>query len=84
MDGGFVDYFQLLFDQHQIIYAEGIAAETLFVDTRTSAALPDSVNGRLAAEGNGHDASGHLDFEVDEHLLKDLDAASLLRRASIS
>ncbi len=26
-DGGFVDYFQLLFDDHQIIFAEGIAAK---------------------------------------------------------
>lgn len=83
-DGGFVDYFQLLFDEHQIIYAEGIAAETLLVDTRTRAALPDAINGKLLAQADKHDARAHLDFEVEEGLLKDLDAASLLRRASTS
>lgn len=83
-DGGFVDYFQLLFDEHQIIYAEGIAAETLLVDTRTRAALPDAINGALLAQGDNHEARAHLDFEVEEGLLKDLDAASLLRRASTS
>ena len=45
-DGGFIDYYQLLFDRHQIIYAEGIAAETLLIDTRTCAALPEKITGQ--------------------------------------
>jgi hypothetical protein len=38
--GRFLDYFQILFDDHQIIDAEGIAAETLLVGARTRAACP--------------------------------------------
>ena len=39
--GGFVDYFQILFDRHHIIYAEGIAAESMLLDPRTRpACLP--------------------------------------------
>tara|TARA_B110000967_G_scaffold63843_1_gene65749 strand:+ start:73 stop:369 length:297 start_codon:yes stop_codon:yes gene_type:complete len=51
-DGGFVDYFQLLFDKHQIIYAEGIAAESLQIDPRTRAAVPEDVR---VASGNSTD-----------------------------
>jgi hypothetical protein len=39
-DGGFVEYFQLLFDQHEIIYAEGIAAESLYANVRVRPAIP--------------------------------------------
>ena len=81
-DGGFVDYYQLLFDRHQIIYAEGIAAETLLVDTRTRPALPDDLREALANSLTGHGAGAHLDFEVSEKLLDLPDAAAILRRAS--
>ncbi len=76
LDGGFVDYFQLLFDDHQIIFAEGIAAESLFADPRTRAALP----GEVAAATHGH--RRHLGYEVQENLLSQRDAVALLRRAS--
>ena len=80
-DGGFVDYFQLLFDDHQIIYAEGIAAESLLIDPRTRAAVPDDVR---AANGNrtDHAHRPHLDYEVQEKLLSQPDAVELLRKAS--
>ncbi|MGY3439573.1 MULTISPECIES: Hint domain-containing protein [unclassified Marinovum] len=80
--GGFVDYFQLLFDDHQIIYAEGIAAETLLVDTRTRAALPQALDEKLSQTLPSHDSRLRHDFELSESLARRPDAAELLRRAS--
>lgn len=77
-DGGFVEYFQILFDQHEIIYAEGIAAESLLVDTRVRPVIPDEVRLRLT-EGRESSTSG---FEIREGLLDASVAADLLRRAS--
>ena len=77
-EGGFVEYFQLLFDDHQIIYAEGIAAESLLIDPRTRPALPAD------AKVAGHGPRRHLGYEVQESLLSGADAVELLRRASSS
>ena len=81
-DGGFVDYFQLLFDEHQIIYAEGIAAETLLVDTRTRPVLPPELSQKLAQLLPDHAGRPHLQFEIGESLLTHPDMADLLKRAS--
>lgn len=78
-DGGFVDYFQLLFDAHQIIYAEGIAAESMQVDTRTGPAVPPEVVAQLKLAPDEKDLDG---LDVQEALLDRPDAAELLRRAS--
>lgn len=80
-EGGYVDYFQLLFDEHQIIYAEGIAAESLLIDPRTRASLPDHLRAEKSGRAN-HGHRAHLDYEVQEKLLKDPDAVNLLRKAS--
>lgn len=74
--GGFVDYYQLLFDDHQIIYAEGIAAESLLIDRRTRAAVPEDV----ALHEHGY--RPHHDYELAENLLPKSNAAEILRRAS--
>jgi len=81
-DGGFVDYFQILFDSHQIIYAEGIAAETLLIDPRTRPALPAELAAKLSETLKAHGQKPHLGYEVQESLLDRPDAAELLRRAS--
>lgn len=39
-EGGFVDYYSLVFDRHEIIFAEGIAAESLMVNEDTVRHLP--------------------------------------------
>lgn len=77
--GGHVDYVQLLFDRHQIIFAEGIAAETLLLDPRTRSALPAELLPGTAR----HDTPAHLQYEIGRALLDHPDAADLLRRASL-
>ncbi|WP_299612165.1 Hint domain-containing protein [uncultured Tateyamaria sp.] len=77
-DGGFVDYFELLFDTHQIIYAEGIAAESMLIDTRTKPVVPEDVSALLTQ----HTAAGLSGLDVTETLLDRPDAAEILRRAS--
>lgn len=77
-DGGFVDYFQLMFDEHEIIYAEGIAAESLLVDTRVRPVIPAELRGRLA--GGMEDLGGGI--ELEDGAMDASAAAELLRRAS--
>jgi len=75
--GGFVDYFQMLFDRHEIIYAEGIAAETLLVDDTTRAALPEDISRNLT-----RDAPRRV-MELREAQVDARVAADLFRQASV-
>jgi hypothetical protein len=79
---GFVDYFQLLFDSQQIIYAEGIAAESMLIDTRTKSVLPTDMSKELSGAIAGHSKPTHAGKDVNEKLLDRPDAAEILRRAS--
>lgn len=81
-EGGFVDYFQLLFDDHQIIYAEGIAAESMLVDSRTKSVLPTGLAEELSDALSGHSTRQHDGLDVQEKLLDRPDIAEILRRAS--
>ncbi|WP_323779029.1 Hint domain-containing protein [Leisingera sp.] len=87
LDGGFADYFQILFDHHHIIYAEGIAAESTFLDPVTRPVLPEdfwtarpgSPQGSLPAQ---HKSGAH-GLDVSRSLLDRPDAVGLLKRASL-
>ena len=41
--GGFVEYTQLVFDQHQILYAEGVPTESLHMSGQILQGLPEDV-----------------------------------------
>lgn len=77
-EGGFVDYFELVFDTHQIIYAEGIAAESMLIDPRTEPSVPEEMRALLV----GHSGSSFDGLDVTEALLDRPDIAEVLRRAS--
>lgn len=81
-EGGYAEYFQLVFDTHQIIFAEGICAETTQFDTRTRAALPHDISARLKQPIPGQSVHAHRGFEVHETLLQRPDVVELLRRSS--
>ena len=79
-DGGFVDYYQILFDAHEFIFAEGIATESLTVDSRTSPALPREVQDKLGFSRTPSDRPSP--FDITEGMLDSAIAAEILRRAS--
>ncbi|MCR9126532.1 MAG: Hint domain-containing protein [Rhodobacteraceae bacterium] len=81
-EGGFVEYVQILFDRHHIIYAEGIAAESLLVDNRTQAALPAEVQADLQTLLRGHAAPDKHGLDIGKSALDRPDALEALRRAS--
>lgn len=75
--GGFVDYYQMLFDRHEIIYAEGIAVKTFLVDHVTRRALPLDV----PVESNAGQSTYAI--ELDHRHFRWERATDLLRRACI-
>ncbi len=79
-DGGFVDYYQILFDAHEFIFAEGIATESLTVDNRTSPALPREVQDKLGFKRR--DVSRPAPVDLTESMLDSAIAADILRKAS--
>ncbi len=81
--GGYVEYFQILFDAHHIIYAEGIAAESMLINPRTRPVLPQELLDKLGAVLPGHDRGDLHGLEVQKVLLDRPDAIDLLRRASM-
>jgi hypothetical protein len=78
-EGGHVDSYQILFDRREIIFAEGIAVESLLVTSEMRARLPEGL--ALDAIEEGQRAAATL--EVDEGRLGNAaQAIERLTRAS--
>lgn len=68
-EGGFVDYFSLVFDRHEIIYAEGIPVESLLVNDATVPRLPPGLAEEVRERMPGIRQSQHFGTEADARVL---------------
>ncbi len=69
-EGGFVDYFSLVFDDHEIIYAEGIPAESLMVSEATVARLPPDLAAEVKRRFPGVSQNQHFGVEANAQVLE--------------
>lgn len=67
--GGFVDYFSLVFDRHEIIYAEGVPAESLLVTDATVNRLPTDLAAEVKARFPGLSQNQHFGTEAGRSAL---------------
>lgn len=68
-EGGFVDYYSLVFDAHEIIYAEGIPAESLMVTEATVARLPPDLAAEVKKRFPGVSHIQHFGTEAGPQVL---------------
>ena len=63
-EGGYVDYFSLIFAGHEIIYAEGVPAESLMVNEATVNRLPPELAAEVKARFPGLNQNQHFGTEA--------------------
>jgi hypothetical protein len=78
-EGSFVDYFSLVFDHHEIIYAEGIPAESLMVNDATVSRLPAELSAEVKARFPGLTQNQHFGTEAGRQFLDQIGPASLYK-----
>lgn len=79
-EGGYVDYYSLVFDRHEIVYAEGIPAESLMVSEATVNLLPPDLAEKVRARFPGLSQSQHFGTEAGRDLLDEAAREALFRR----
>jgi Hint domain len=80
-EGGFVDYLSLIFDRHEIIYAEGVPAESLMVNDATVNRLPAELSGDVKARFPGLTQVQHFGTEAGRQFLEELGTQALFKPA---
>lgn len=73
-EGGYVDYFSLVFDRHEIIYAEGVPSESLLVNDATVNRLPAEIAADVKARFPGLSHSPHFGTEASREFLAEIGA----------
>lgn len=79
-EGGFVDYFSLVFDRHEIVYAEGVPAESLMVNEATLGRLPPGMAEEVKERFPGLAQVQHFGTEAGRQILDQIGAATILPR----
>lgn len=80
-EGGFVDYLALVFDRHEIIYAEGVPAESLMVNDATVSRLPAALSADVQARFPGLSQVQHFGTEAGRQFLDEIGTETLYKSA---
>jgi hypothetical protein len=78
-EGGFVDYLALVFDRHEIIYAEGVPAESLMVNDATVNRLPAELSADVKARFPGLTQVQHFGTEAGRQFLDEVGPTALFK-----
>ena len=78
-EGGFVDYLSLVFDRHEIIYAEGICAESLMVNDATLSRLPEDMAEEVKTRFPGLSQNQHFGTEAGRMVLDEIGTAAFYK-----
>jgi hypothetical protein len=81
--GGFVDYFHILFDDHEIVYAEGAPSESLHINARTLSTLPVEARDELFGIFPELATRPHVSAVATRMSLKSYEASALLRQVAL-
>jgi hypothetical protein len=76
-EGGAVEYFSLVFDRHEIVYAEGIPAESLMVNDATVSRLPPEIAAEVQARFPGLAQVQHFGTEAGRQFLSQVGPGAL-------
>lgn len=76
-EGGFVDYYSLVFDRHEIIYAEGVPAESLMVNDATLSRLPADMAEDVKRQFPGLAQIQHFGTEASRQFLDEVGRSAL-------
>jgi len=68
--GGFVEYFHLVFDQHEIIYAECIPTESMLVDEQALGRMPEEMADEVTRRLPELSHRPHFGVEANKELLQ--------------
>lgn len=77
-EGGFVNFFSLVFDRHEIIYAEGVPAESLMVTEAIVSRLPPELAEDVRQTFPGLSQNQHFGTEAGRQVLDEIGRERLL------
>ncbi len=79
-EGGYVDYYALVFDRHEIVYAEGIPVESLQVSEATLSLMPEELTAEIRARLPGLSHKPHFGTEAGRELLERVGRDTLFKK----
>ncbi|KQB14398.1 Hint domain-containing protein [Rhodobacter capsulatus] len=79
-EGGYVDYFALVFDRHEIVYAEGVPVESLQVSEATLSLMPEELSAEIKARLPDLSHTPHFGTEAGREMLDRVGREALFRK----